>query len=238
MKSRMATSGGILAVVVATLLATVTEVNADTVTYAGTIGGDGAARHSYTPGFTVNPLSGSPVIIEGWIDLGNMPHNSAVMIGLMDTVPFYNNLLGGPDSQGVWAYFGYRDSTPANPFPHYRIGASNGQNGGELISGGTVIPVGDLGGHDTSSIISFKVIIDDTTITFMSGGFSEQMNYSNLSLSDSATVYVDAWFASESQGQDYEITVTVVPLPAAAWAGLTLLGGVGGARVWRRRKLA
>lgn len=31
---------------------------------------------------------------------------------------------------------------------------------------------------------------------------------------------------------------SVVPLPAAAWAGLTLLGGVGGARVWRRRKQA
>lgn len=31
---------------------------------------------------------------------------------------------------------------------------------------------------------------------------------------------------------------SVVPLPAAAWAGMALLGGLGGKRVWRRRRRA
>jgi hypothetical protein len=41
------------------------------------------------------------------------------------------------------------------------------------------------------------------------------------------------WIATDES----TVTVTVVPLPAAAWMGMSLLGGVGGVGFFRRRRL-
>lgn len=214
----------------ASVMSIATVASAGSVTISDAISGLGFNRNRHT--ISLKPTDSNPVTIEGWIDLGGLPHNSAIMIGLLDSSTVGSaNPLGNTDT-GAWGYFSFLQGGPGD---RYRVGASDGGNAGEYIGGGTYLMAADYGGNDTPSIISFTLIIDSSSITFIHESFSETRSYTDDEFPNGAHLFVDAWFAGTvATSHDYELTIRTVPLPSAVGfggAGLAMLGLVG-----RRRR--
>lgn len=111
-----------------------------------------------------------------------------------------------------------------------------------------IVELGDTGGsffNDESTTWGAPALVtyDGTSATFASndgvslsnGGKRVEFVFSTpVQAGDSFAIYAPIW-GLEASGS-FTISQTAIPLPAAAWGGMALLGGIGAIRAIRRRK--
>jgi hypothetical protein len=172
-----------------------------------------------------------PVRITGTVDFTNFKVGSVLMIGLLDSDHQFSSITGYPDGKGAWAYFTLQSPAAGERF---RIGPSNGNVNGEVISVFTNVP------KSNGVVIPFELIIGKGQITFTSGAFTRTISYDANDFSGNAHVAVDMWSPGSvtDSTATYSLNAAPLPLPAAVWAGLALMGGIGVSRRFRSRELA
>lgn len=241
------------------------NANADSVTITGehTVPDDNISSNgNYRPYvivtsrlFTFDEIQ-QGIHVTGSVTL-DLPGNSTAFIGLISADVYeqwLNETAHDPnDSQTDYFGFGYTAWVGFNTGGGGRIGLGQyKQIGGEMLQ----TYAGNGIGTDFEN---FSVVFDATTMTLIFNGnevsqpYGDIVNYLYYEGVDNQTtiptdwtngayLFAGAWFDKAGGTVTYDVTAEVmgqvVPLPAAAWAGITLLGGLGGVRVWRRRRIA